>query len=95
MPTHKHRTLGPVCKMYRHQSGLSQKQVATALGYSTAQIISNFERGLCGLPTAKLTLYGQLCQIPETLIIGTRIAELLFQMMDEGAINKKSSPKGA
>lgn len=35
---------------YRKKHNLTQKQMASILGYETAQFVSNLERGLCGLP---------------------------------------------
>ncbi|MBX2986959.1 MAG: helix-turn-helix transcriptional regulator [Bdellovibrionaceae bacterium] len=39
--------LGSYLKQKRAVIGLSQSEVASHLGYSTAQYISNFERGVC------------------------------------------------
>lgn len=43
-------TLGNFLKEKRTQSGLSQKDVATKLGYSTSQFVSNWERGISRPP---------------------------------------------
>lgn len=41
-------------KQLREKSGLTQRQVSDALGYSTPQFISNVERGRCRFPIQKL-----------------------------------------
>lgn len=38
----------------RLRAGLTQWDVAQALGYSSAQYVSNWERGKCGVPLAAL-----------------------------------------
>ena len=48
--------LGEFLQAKRIKSGLSQGDVATKLGYSSPQFISNFERGLCAPPLNKLKL---------------------------------------
>jgi len=42
----RQRTLGAALRSWREESGLSQREVADALGYSTPQFISNWERGI-------------------------------------------------
>lgn len=42
-------------KEARIKAGLTQKEVAYALGYSSAQFVSNWERGKCGVPLETLT----------------------------------------
>ncbi len=46
--------LGKLFKLERVKTGLSQGKVCKALGYSTPQYLSNFERGLCSMPLEKL-----------------------------------------
>jgi transcriptional regulator with XRE-family HTH domain len=46
--------LGKLFRSERMKVGLSQGKVCQALGYSTPQYLSNFERGLCSMPLDKL-----------------------------------------
>jgi len=46
--------LGKLFRSERLKSGLSQGKVCRALGYTTPQYLSNFERGLCSMPLEKL-----------------------------------------
>ena len=46
--------LGPFLKKARSKMGLSQRDVADKLGYTSPQFISNVERGLCSPPLKKL-----------------------------------------
>jgi transcriptional regulator with XRE-family HTH domain len=46
--------LGRYLAEKRLEKGLSQAAVARTLGYSSAQFISNFERGVCAPPMKKL-----------------------------------------
>ncbi len=54
------QVLGDFLQSKRVKAGLSQGDVATKLGYSSPQFISNFERGLCAPPLNKLKLLVQL-----------------------------------
>jgi len=54
------QVLGEFLQSKRMKAGLSQGDVATKLGYSSPQFISNFERGLCAPPLNKLKLLIQL-----------------------------------
>jgi DNA-binding transcriptional regulator YiaG len=47
-------TVGEYLQKMRCKAGLTQRQVGDALGYSSAQFISNFERGIALPPLAKL-----------------------------------------
>lgn len=40
-------------KELREKSGLTQAELAKALGYTTPQFVSNWERGLCEPPPEK------------------------------------------
>lgn len=48
------KTLAQTLKEVRIQAGLSQRDVAEILGYSTPQFISNWERGLSHPPITSL-----------------------------------------
>jgi transcriptional regulator with XRE-family HTH domain len=50
------KVLGDFLQARRIKAGLSQGDVATKLGYSSPQFISNFERGLCAPPLNKLKM---------------------------------------
>lgn len=59
-----HQSLGNYLKNKRNESGLTQSEVATKLGYSSPQFISNFERGLCSPPLKNLKTLVKLYKIP-------------------------------
>jgi len=46
--------LGTYLATCRNAVGLTQKKIADKLGYSSAQFISNFERGIAAPPIKKL-----------------------------------------
>lgn len=54
--------IGNQWKTLREKAGLTQRDVADELGYTTPQFISNVERGRCRYPVEKLSrlkkLYG-------------------------------------
>lgn len=53
-------TLGLFFKEKRATVGMTQLDVAKKLGYTSAQFISNFERGLCSLPLNAIRKLTQL-----------------------------------
>ncbi|MBY0316440.1 MAG: helix-turn-helix domain-containing protein [Bdellovibrionales bacterium] len=54
------KKLGEYLRVKRVDAGLSQKQVADKLKYSTPQFVSNFERGLCAPPMKALRVLVRL-----------------------------------
>jgi len=49
--------LGTYLGKLRRAEGLTQREVAAALGYSSAQFVSNFERGIAAPPVRRLQIY--------------------------------------
>jgi len=48
----------------RKRSNLTQREVSIALGYSSAQFISNFESGIASPPLSKLKVLVEMYKIP-------------------------------
>ena len=59
----KPKTLAESLKQAREDAQLSQRQVADALGYQSAQFISNWERGISSPPMKTLKKLGELYSI--------------------------------
>lgn len=51
-----HEKFGKFLKRARLNAGLTQKNVSDTLGYSSAQFISNFERGIALPPIKKMKM---------------------------------------
>lgn len=49
-----HTQLGEYLLKQRKAAGLTQKELSETLGYSSAQFISNFERGITAPPLSKM-----------------------------------------
>lgn len=64
-----HQELGQYLKEKREEAGLSQREVGEALGYNGSQFVSNFERGLCAPPLAKMSILMKLYKIPMTELV--------------------------
>jgi transcriptional regulator with XRE-family HTH domain len=52
--TRNYLQVGEYLKELRQKAGMTQREVSLALGYSSAQFISNFERGISLPPLKKL-----------------------------------------
>lgn len=55
--------LGKFLKERREKAGLSQKDVADKLGYSTPQFVSNWERGVSTPPLKTLKKIGDMYSV--------------------------------
>ncbi len=58
-----YKELGDFLAAKRTNAGLTQKEVSDKMGYSSAQFVSNFERGLCMPPLNKLKVLSDLYNI--------------------------------
>lgn len=63
------RVVGDFLRKRRTQAGLTQSELAELLSYSSAQFISNWERGLCLPPLEVLPKLCDLCDIPHSHLI--------------------------
>lgn len=64
------KVLGRYLKQKRIEAGFTQVDVANRLGYSTAQFISNFERGLCAPPIKNLRVLIKLYGLDPEEVLG-------------------------
>lgn len=55
--------IGRIFKKKREKLGLTQKDVATHLGWNTAQQVSNYERGICLPPSDAIKGIADLLKI--------------------------------
>jgi transcriptional regulator with XRE-family HTH domain len=58
--TTKSKTMGEVLAEARIKAGLTQLDLGLKLGYSGSQIVSNWERNLCGIPVKKAAVFCKL-----------------------------------
>ncbi len=63
IPRHYEKLGRFFCEL-RQKKNLSQREVAKKLGYSSAQFISNFERGIVVPPLTKLRVLVRLLDMP-------------------------------
>jgi transcriptional regulator with XRE-family HTH domain len=59
----------------RQSAGMTQKQLAAALGYDSAQFISNIECGLSGLPNDKIRTFCTLTRARLLTYVRIKIEE--------------------
>lgn len=71
--------LADLLKKSRMSAGLSQKEIAAALGYKSSQFVSNWERGLSSPPIATLRVLCTLFKISENE---------MFRMIKEIAVQQ-------
>lgn len=61
--------VGNFLKEARESAGLTQQEVASKLSYSTAQFVSNWERGISLPPLDILRVFSKICEVPCTKLI--------------------------
>lgn len=61
--------IGELIKSRRLKLGLTQEDLAKALGYSSYQIISNVERGIAPIPKYKLPRLAQILKVSEKALL--------------------------
>lgn len=62
-------------KEIREKRGLTQAQLAKALGYTSPQFISNWERGICQPPPEKFPKIAKLLKISVNTLIDLRLKQ--------------------
>ena len=72
--------LAQFLKEKRTLSGLSQKDVATRLGYSTSQFISNWERGVSQPPINTLRTLALMYKISAEEMFNVLLEETIVQV---------------
>lgn len=70
--------LGESLMQARVRNGLTQREVSQELGYSSAQFISNFERGISAPPLKKIQILARRYKLP----IG-QVARLLMAGLEK------------
>lgn len=66
----------------RTKANLTQRQVSIALGYSSAQFISNFERGITLPPLCKIKILMRLYRMPKRQVV-QMIIEAKTKVIDD------------
>lgn len=83
------KVLGDFLQARRIKAGLSQGDVATKLGYSSPQFISNFERGLCAPPLNKLKMLVALYDLNGEEVMKLLLREHERHLRKSLGLNKK------
>lgn len=65
----RYTVLGEYLQKMRTEAGLTQREVSLALGYSSAQFISNFERGIAVPPLNKLKVLIKMYNMPVDTVL--------------------------
>jgi transcriptional regulator with XRE-family HTH domain len=72
------KTVGNFLKNLRQKSGLTQQQLASKLSYSTAQFVSNWERGISLPPLEAVPKLSTLCKTTTRALVNA-----LFEYQEE------------
>lgn len=65
----KYTNLGEYLQKMRTRANLTQREVSNTLGYSSAQFISNFERGIAVPPLKKLKALIKMYDMPAQAVM--------------------------
>lgn len=77
------QTLGKVLKQMRETAGLSQREVAIALGYKTPQLISNNERNISHPPMNSIRKLAKLYAVDADSLFGLILDDILKRETDK------------
>ncbi len=77
------QTLGKVLKQMRTNAGLSQREVAKALGYKTPQLISNNERNISHPPMNSIRKLAKLYAVDTDSLFGLILDDILKRETDK------------
>lgn len=80
---HEENKLALFLKDKRNKSGLSQKDVATKLGYSTSQFISNWERGISQPPINTLRTLANMYHVSADEMFNVLLEETMIRVRAE------------
>ena len=75
--------LAKFLKEKRTLAGLSQKDVATKLGYSTSQFISNWERGISQPPINTLRTLAQMYAVAADQMFQVLVSATIDQVQED------------
>ncbi len=87
----KYIKLGTMLKEKRVSKGLTQMELATELGYSSPQFVSNWERGMCSPALESLPFLSKILNISKKEIIDMVVEETRLEL--EKSFSGKSALK--
>jgi transcriptional regulator with XRE-family HTH domain len=93
-------TYGPAISKMREKANLTQKGIATALKLSSAQFISNWERGAAKIPVRMVPKLSKVLKVKPEAVIDVMVADTKATMLKKMAapvrakkVSKKAKPK--
>lgn len=85
------KNFGDYLRAHRQKAGLTQMDVSDRLGYSTAQFVSNWERGQSLPPVSALKTIALIYHLPPQELFDRLLAEALLQTREDLEIKFKKS----
>lgn len=86
--------IGAYFRSKREEMGFTQEEVSRSLGYTSKQIVSNWERGVCSPPLNQLSSLVKLLDMDQDKVVDlfmtTTREELLQKMERKPRILKKA-----
>jgi transcriptional regulator with XRE-family HTH domain len=89
------KVIGKFIKVRRTELGLSQNDLARALGYNTSQYISNIERGLASIPFAKIQEMASLLKVDYRHLLNLKLMEEVPGFKQEFLLSPSVAADGA
>jgi transcriptional regulator with XRE-family HTH domain len=75
--------LNQYLKAARLKAGLSQRDVAKALGFSTPQFVSNWERHQVGVPPEHFLELSKMYQVPLVKLVRLSVRDYQARLLEE------------
>lgn len=71
-----YKNTSTVIAKYRKAKGLKQIEVAKKLGHTTAQAVSNIERGVTAVPRSSIKMYCKILSIPRKELVNALVDDI-------------------
>ena len=76
-------TPGKLLKKARLEKNLSQIELAKKLGYTSSQMISNYEREICSVPVAKFKDLSKILKVNPRALLEAEVSRYASQLRAE------------
>lgn len=88
---------GPKLKKMREKVELTQNDVAKSLGHSTPQLVSNWERGMCALPTTSILPVAKIYKVKPAVLLAMATKDFEARVLKRiaGASKRRAAKKPA
>lgn len=79
----KFKSQAHLVRELRKEKSLTQDEMSRVLGFTSPQFISNWERGVSGIPASCFSKFAKKLKVPIHLIINASVEDYKTQLLDQ------------